>query len=168
MILIDVVEIELWQTNEILLSVLMKSSKTSIMNLLLPSNGVAKVVLSVVCVSVILSTGVGGVLMWPPPGHVQMCSLGTPLSRASSSIQTCPTWTLMPSCWWIHLFNRLADQNDVYFKPWCRVAPYVVGIVTGYFLYITEGTRFKMHKVSEYRFIKQVQNSFCAQFPKKT
>lgn len=36
---------------------------------------------------------------------------------------------------------------DVYIKPWCRIGPYVVGIVTGYLLYISEKNAPRLHKV---------------------
>ena len=53
---------------------------------------------------------------------------------------------------------RMADQDDVYFKPWCRGGPYVVGIVTGYLLYITEKNKPKIPKV-KYNCHDQVADS---------
>ena len=37
--------------------------------------------------------------------------------------------------------------GDVYVKPWCRIGPYVVGIVTGYLLHITERNKPSIQKV---------------------
>ena len=37
--------------------------------------------------------------------------------------------------------------TDIYIKPWCRVGPYAVGIVTGYLLHVSERNPRRLHKV---------------------
>ena len=38
-------------------------------------------------------------------------------------------------------------MSDIYTKPWCRVGAYMVGMMTGYFLYINKN-QFRLNKVS--------------------
>ena len=45
------------------------------------------------------------------------------------------------------LFRNGADFEEIYFKPYCRIGPYVVGFFTGYILYKTE-CKIKIPKVN--------------------
>ena len=47
---------------------------------------------------------------------------------------------------WI-TFYRQNWFADVYIKPWCRIGPYIVGIMVGYLLHITDKQKPKIHKV---------------------
>ena len=46
-------------------------------------------------------------------------------------------------------FSRFTWFADVYVKPWCRIGPYIVGIMVGYLLHITDKQKPKIHKVFE-------------------
>ena len=45
------------------------------------------------------------------------------------------------------IFSDGADFEEIYFKPYCRIGPYVVGFFTGYILYKTE-CKIKIPKVN--------------------
>lgn len=49
-------------------------------------------------------------------------------------------------------FHCFRDQEayfvDYYIKPYCRMGPYIIGVVTGYILYKTN-CRFRMNRVRE-------------------
>ena len=45
-------------------------------------------------------------------------------------------------------FSYEVDWNQWnYLTPWCRCAPYIVGIITGYCLHITKGKDFRINWV---------------------
>ena len=48
----------------------------------------------------------------------------------------------IPLCW-----THRQNCADVYIKPWCRIGPYIVGIMMGYLLHITDKQKPKIHKV---------------------
>lgn len=47
-------------------------------------------------------------------------------------------------------------MTKYYFMPWCRIGPYIVGILAGYILYRNDG-KIKMNKVTISFFIGSVK-----------
>ena len=64
-------------------------------------------------------------------------------------------WIILQNLFFLRIifYRQRADTNWTqwyFYSPWCRCSPYIVGIIIGFLLYITQGKTIQMPKASIY------------------